>query len=468
MKALLHIVGSPEWPQTLQAPPWPLLPVGNRPLLEYWLELCVDLGIETVQIVMNDFAAEIEMYAGNGERWGLNIHYGFEKDGRDPLDYLRRMPENWAGGLLHLRGPVFPARTESYDAPVAKEKLCGLLSNDDQARFMIARTPAEVSAYLNEPLPPCVTEDLGISPVVLTSAKEFFRLNQRMVNGEGLRYLTPGYQITSDNCHIGANTVIPLTAIICPPVMIGDNCRIGDMTTVGPCAIIGNNIVIDQQTEIDHCVILDGSYIGHNMEIRQKIISKSHLYDVDSEVDIHMPDPWLLGSTESSETRRDAPRAVIGRILALAAVLLMAVPYWILLLTCKNNRTGEQQTLEGVHGKSISLPANKTPAHTGLRSKLFHGLSLDFFPKLVQVLCGRLWLCGHSVWMQKNNAALENELPRYLPAAISYEDIQPETDPSDSLYRANAFYYLEVCSPLEDISIFFNFLAHRFMTLWAE
>jgi len=469
VKALLHISGSPEWPQTLNAPPWPLLPIGNRPLLEYWFELCVDLGIEEVQIVMDDFASDIETYAGDGARWGLKIHYGFEKNGADPLAHLRRSPENWKEGLLHIRGPVFPARTETYRADEASQALSGLLIKQEGARIMVARTPEDVSAYIEGAPQHAISGDHGLAPVVLTSATTFFQMNQRIVCGESQRYLTSGYQITADQCHIGANTVIPPTAKILPPVMIGDNCRISELTTIGPNAIIGNYVVIDQKTELDNCTILDGSYIGRNMEIRQKIISGSHLYDVEHEVGMDMPDPWLLGSTTLAKKGADSLRAITGWIIALPVALCMVVPYAVLsILPRATHNAFEKVTLRGMNDKELRYNVIKAPKTPRIIYTLFRGLSLDVFPHLLRVLSGKLWLCGHSALLQKEHEKLRSELPLYFPAVISYEDTQLDVGETRSMARANSFYYLEVRSPLEDLRLFSRFIIYRLNSLWAE
>ncbi len=468
MKALLHISGSPEWPKTLNAPPWPLLPIGNRPLMEYWFELCVDLGIEDVQIVMNDFASEIEAYAETGARWGLKIQYGFEKDGADPTAHLRRSPEKWEEGLLHIRGPVFPTRNETYSKDDAKV-LSGLLIDQDGSRLMIARTPEEVSAYIKGEPQNVSASSSGLAPTVLSSATEFFRLTQNMVQGENQRYLTSGYQTTADQCHIGANTVIPPTAKLLPPVMIGDNCRISELTTIGPNAVIGNYVVIDQKTELDNCIVLDGSYIGQSMEIRQKIISGSHLYDVEHEVGMDMPDPWLLGSTSSIKRGEENLRAITGWLIALPTAALMVVPYAVLSVLPRVTRNAlERVTLRGINDKELRYKVIKTPANPGVLFELFHGLSLDIFPHLLRVLTGKLWLCGHSALLQKENEELKNELPVYFPAVISYEDAQSESDVTPSAIRANSFYYLEVRSPLVDLRLFFRFIIYRLNSLWAE
>jgi acetyltransferase-like isoleucine patch superfamily enzyme len=464
MRALLHISGSLDWPGTLNAGPWPLLPIGNRPLLEYWFELCVDLGIQDVKIVMSDFASEIEAYAGDGARWGLTIQYGFEQDEAGPVAYFRRAPAQWNDGLLHIRGPVFPSRTELYQTGDSNPNLSGLLLDRDGARVMIAQTPEMVSQYIGGATFAVSKDPCGLNPVVLTSASTYFDMNRNLVEGESRRYLTSGYQITADQCHIGANTVLPPTAKIVPPVMIGDNCRIGELTTIGPDVVIGNYVVVDQQTELEQCLVLDGSYIGRNMEIRKKIISGSHLYDVEHDVDMILPDPWLLGSTRRVKEKRDAWRALIGWIVALVAVMLMILPYSVFFLLIGIPwQVGDKRDFLAMRQKKIRLKIISAPPENPRRlMRIFYGLSLDRFPLLLHVLSGRLWLCGHTVMGQVKQVGLIHELPAYFPAAIGYEDIQ-----SGTAHRVHSLFYLEIRSPLEDLRIFIKFIAQRLLFIWA-
>lgn len=55
--------------------PKPLLPVGNRPLIEYQLELMRELGIEDVYILIGHKGFEIPLVLGDGSRFGLRIRY---------------------------------------------------------------------------------------------------------------------------------------------------------------------------------------------------------------------------------------------------------------------------------------------------------------------------------------------------------------------------------------------------------
>lgn len=52
-----------------------LVPVANKPVIEYGIEAIVGAGIKDFGIIVADTASEIEAVCGDGSRWGVNITY---------------------------------------------------------------------------------------------------------------------------------------------------------------------------------------------------------------------------------------------------------------------------------------------------------------------------------------------------------------------------------------------------------
>jgi glucose-1-phosphate thymidylyltransferase len=52
-----------------------LVPVGNRPILDFGLNAIADAGIQEVGIVVGETHAEIEAYVGDGSRFGISVTY---------------------------------------------------------------------------------------------------------------------------------------------------------------------------------------------------------------------------------------------------------------------------------------------------------------------------------------------------------------------------------------------------------
>ncbi len=61
--------------------PKPLVPVCGKPLIEYHIEKLAAIGITDIVINHAWLGQTLEQQLGNGERWGVNIHYSPEPEG---------------------------------------------------------------------------------------------------------------------------------------------------------------------------------------------------------------------------------------------------------------------------------------------------------------------------------------------------------------------------------------------------
>lgn len=52
-----------------------LVPVANKPVIEFGIEAIAEAGIEDFGIIVGDTAAEVEAAVGDGSRWGIRITY---------------------------------------------------------------------------------------------------------------------------------------------------------------------------------------------------------------------------------------------------------------------------------------------------------------------------------------------------------------------------------------------------------
>lgn len=92
MKALVFAAGKGERMRPLtDSTPKPLLPVRGKPLIEWHLEKLAALGVQDVVINTSWLAHAFEPALGQGDRWGLRLHYSHE--GPEPLET--------GGGMLH-------------------------------------------------------------------------------------------------------------------------------------------------------------------------------------------------------------------------------------------------------------------------------------------------------------------------------------------------------------------------------
>lgn len=73
--------------------PKPLLPLGERPIIEVLIAQLAAAGVRRVFVCLGYLAPLMQAYLGNGERWGVRIETAVEAT-----------PQGTAGGLRGLRG----------------------------------------------------------------------------------------------------------------------------------------------------------------------------------------------------------------------------------------------------------------------------------------------------------------------------------------------------------------------------
>jgi len=75
-----------------------MIPVGGKPPLERHLERLRAAGIEDVFINLHHLPGIITGYFGNGERWGLRLHYVLETELLGTAGAVKNLEEPLAGG----------------------------------------------------------------------------------------------------------------------------------------------------------------------------------------------------------------------------------------------------------------------------------------------------------------------------------------------------------------------------------
>ncbi len=58
--------------------PKPMVPVGNRPVMEYAIEFLKKLNITEIGVTLQYLPRHITDYFGDGKQWGVNLHYFIE------------------------------------------------------------------------------------------------------------------------------------------------------------------------------------------------------------------------------------------------------------------------------------------------------------------------------------------------------------------------------------------------------
>ena len=124
MQAILLATAENEKLQPLtQAIPGPMLPVLNRPVMAYPLELLARVGFKEVLVSLYHQGGAIESYFGSGRRWGVHLNYVLQRQEWGAAGALK-----WAASLLKEAFIVLPADSlvdVELEAAVVQHLACG-------------------------------------------------------------------------------------------------------------------------------------------------------------------------------------------------------------------------------------------------------------------------------------------------------------------------------------------------------
>lgn len=109
--------------------PKPLVPVGERPILEILLSRLQKAGVKNITICLNHFAEIIQAFFGSGDKFGLKITYSREElplGTVAPITLIKKLPENF----LVMNGDLLTDMNfrDLYNFHIAKKSILTVAS----------------------------------------------------------------------------------------------------------------------------------------------------------------------------------------------------------------------------------------------------------------------------------------------------------------------------------------------------
>ncbi|MBK9055167.1 MAG: sugar transferase [Chloroflexi bacterium] len=154
--------------------------------------------------------------------------------------------------------------------------------------------------------------------------------NGHIPAGDGVttyRYPTLDSHRMGQGVWVGKQAIIHPNARLRPPVLIGDNCRIGRDVELGPYAIIGSGVVVDDEATVENSVVLDRTYVGQLVKVTGRVVHKQTMIDPVSAESTTVTDQFLLGESSLETVGLD-----MRRLVDIAAALLLILLLWPILL----------------------------------------------------------------------------------------------------------------------------------------
>jgi len=290
-----------------------MIPIGNRPILEYLVRGVVDAGIKEINMVVGYGKNSVMSYFGDGSDFGAKINYSFQEKRTGTLDAMKIGMEGIEDEFVLVPG-------DNY------------VSSDSFVKLRDCEGPALLSGKADrwskwgeielERGKPKITFDspeaygrihfTGITKLNLGLAKELIDAAGKHI-GESLQKILKNHDfevLESSSWHnivypwdlisgnrmslsanllyrsgkieknviikgavsIGKGTVIRSGTYLTGPISIGEGCDIGPNSVIGPSVSLGDNVVVNSFTEISDTVVMKNCELGSYSSLKGTII----------------------------------------------------------------------------------------------------------------------------------------------------------------------------------------------------
>jgi len=302
-----------------------MIPVANKPILQYVVESIVANGITDIIMVVGYKRQKIMSHFGNGDDFGADI------------DYVVQRNQPPTGGTAHALYQAKNKIDEEFillpgDNVVSKATVSDLLEDMDDYTILITRSESpskygvvtlksggeEVNSLIEKPTrSPSHLISTGIysfQPDIFSYIEEIMNEGQYdipsavekimeeneikaiktnedwidavypwdllNVNRAALSDVKKKYSgligenvIIKGNVKIGEGTRIRGGTFIEGPAIIGEGCDIGPNVSISPCTSIGDDTKISPFTIIDNSLVMEGVSIGGNSTVVNSVIA---------------------------------------------------------------------------------------------------------------------------------------------------------------------------------------------------
>ena len=297
-----------------------MLPIANKPILEWNLINAIEAGIKDFIIIVGYKSEMVRNYFGNGQRWNVNIEYvnqgramgtahaiGVVKKfvdsfivlsgdtifGKQDIENIIQN-ENSMGlikidnaedyGIVEIDGNRIVKIYEKMQRPFTNVINAGIYHFNKTIFDFIGKTKKslrgeyEITDSINMLVKDNEMQGVFLSEWrdvvypwhLLDANEEILKKINKHIDGD----IDKNTMIRGDVI-IGKNSKILSGSYIEGPVVIGDNCKIGPNCYIRPFSSIGNNCHVGNACEIKNSIMFDNSNSPHQNYVGDSIIGEN-------------------------------------------------------------------------------------------------------------------------------------------------------------------------------------------------
>ncbi|MBN1109195.1 MAG: NTP transferase domain-containing protein [Methanomassiliicoccales archaeon] len=296
-----------------------MIPIANRPILEYVVRALAANGITDIVLVVGYMKERIMSFFGNGSRFGVRISYAIQEkqlgtahgalvvrdqikeefimvagdniiDAQAIADLLRQregvsmlvtdseMPSKY--GVVQIEGGRVKDIIEKPDKGMGNIINTGIYRFPPEMFELLEKGVMAGKAGITHVLHSCISQ-VDIEAVRSTGRWmdavypwDLVRLNEYAFNLSGQETsgtIEAGVTLRGP-VSVGAGTRIRAGSYIEGPVVIGEGCEIGPYTVIFPTTSIGNGVQVAPYTVIYNSMLMNNVSIGSHSHISQAVI----------------------------------------------------------------------------------------------------------------------------------------------------------------------------------------------------
>ena len=432
-----------------------MLKIAGKSLLEFYIDFVSLSGIEELRIVQESPDPSLEKYFSSGEKWGMDISYSPGRE-NDSLEQVLKKNASFVGSspLFIISGFIFIKYDKNMkNTPFISSENSSSLETDNGGIYKLSskETLKQTENYKGK--------DLSLES--MKNLKDFYDISMDILMNSSSCYVLPGYN-NEKGVYIGQDVEISRNTKINPPVIISDKVRLKELSSIGPNTIIGNNVIVDKAAVIQNSIVYDSSYVGLDLELKNKFIHGNRLADVDSGEIIEVIDNFLI--SEMSHTAITKKPFLLLHFLGALFLFVTMFPGYIILrilqfITNDVNYLSKTYCAGIDTDKKIVVDIPKRYSGYNILNHIFFKLSFYKVPQLLGVLNGNFLLVGNAPKEISDTAKDElKELETYHPSVFSFSEMLRTPDTEDFETHINELFYNNNVSFLFNIKIVLNSL----------
>ncbi|MBF2053661.1 MAG: hypothetical protein IGS03_09400 [Candidatus Sericytochromatia bacterium] len=436
-----------------------LQPLCNRPLLEYWLDLCVWLGVSEVLLVVYPGEEALLEHVPDGSEWGLKLHTASGQPDDVLPDVLSRHARLLQHNLLVLDGPVFPYYNRQQLSPSLTLEAEPVIYTLDQDKLRLdftvllfsARTLQHLQQARNESerfqrwtsLPLDRHAELNFQILLPQSLRDYYILNLQVLN-DYQRFQLKGFEV-APGVFEGLHNQIARRPALGGPLITGQACKLGPGVQLER-SILHDQVRIEGETRLSNCMVWGPVYLA-DISLENRLIWHNQCIDPLSGQQEPLSMPWRLKTLLEDTARAQQRQSEHGRLAS--RLLLRRWPLYQLLKPWLPFELKKYYL--NAHGEVLIVPEYQLPESPNPLQRLFFSQKLDRVPFLLAVRRGELALVGTRLLPARQEYLnYIQQLPIYVPGAFSHSE---ELDPENLTHWMEELHYCSQHSAAMDEAI---------------